>query len=194
MKLTNRDVIKIIADYLIPIIEPVVKKSRYTYCQMIGLVHRETFSVVFPELRKGRTIEQIFTNFTGDRGHGHSPFQIDDRSHLTFIRSGDWKDLSKACSYAIGVLDGMRATLIANGYTAKKLGKELFERCIFASYNCGAYNVIKALKYNSDPDRYTLHGDYSEEVFRFAEICTELQQAKAIEGKDIKSKKKINHA
>lgn len=186
--MTDKDVIKIISDYLEPFID--VSGTRYTYCQMIGLVHRETFSITFPQLRGGKTIEQIFTNFKGDRGHGHSPFQIDDRSHKKFIDSGDWKDLKKACFYAVSVLDTMRLDLERRGWNGKLIGEKTFTRSIFAAYNCGAGNVNKSLKKNCfNPDIYTYSGDYSERVFHYAKICNEIQRARAVEGKNIESNK-----
>ena len=191
--MNDKDVIQIISDYLEPFID--VSGTRYTYCQMIGLVHRETFSVVFPQLRKGKTIEQIFTNFKGDRGHGHSPFQIDDRSHKKFIDSGDWKDLSKACKYAIGVLDTMRLNLEKRGWNEQLIGKRTFKRAVFSAYNCGASNVNKSLKKNCfNPDIYTYEGNYSERVFYYANICNELRHAKAIEGKTQTSEKEFKEA
>lgn len=182
MKLTESTVAKMIRDYLKGFIVPEISGTIYSLNDISALVYRETFSELIPALRKGKTIEQVFTNFKGDGGHGHSPFQIDDRWHPEFIRSGDWKDLSKATKKCIDVLEEAREVL------SKYSGRKNFKKMIFSAYNSGATRVKMAVSQGKDPDHYTFSKNYGAEVMRLSKVLDNYPddpvQAESKDGQD----------
>lgn len=186
MKLTEKNVAQLVRQYLKEFIVPVIKGTMFSLNDISGLVYRETFSKLIPLLRKGQTIEQIFTNFTGDGGHGHSPFQIDDRYHQSFIRSGDWKDLHKASAKCMEVLKSFESEL------KQYKNRPDFKKMVFSAYNCGGSNVRKALARGFDSDRYTWQSNYGAEVIRLSKVLDSIpddepDQAESVKGHDNKT-------
>jgi len=175
MKITHTDVIRQLLDEIGLYIVPAIKGTMFTLNIIIGIAHQESYTKVIPALRKGAAMKDILRNFTGDRGHGRSVFQIDDRWHKKWIDTGNWKMHHLAAYKCVEILDQMKRTLEAYGWTEEKLGEYLFLRSVIASYNCGANNVIKALNKNKfNPDRYTYDGDYSEKVYGFSIIANQI--------------------
>lgn len=125
--------------------------------------------------------ESNIKNIVGDGGHGRGFVQIDDRSHVAFLKScagcksGSWSfseghraiepgfcpGLMRATAYAISLLRGNMAYGKQQG-----VKKEHLLRFAIASYNCGAGNAIRAYRrYGIEGiDRYTAHGNYSNRV------------------------------
>lgn len=167
-------IIKILVDNLAEYINPVIEGTRYDLAWIIGIIQRETGWLIGKRLDKGREFWDIVNNMLGDSGHGHSIYQIDDRSFPDFCRSGDWKDIEKATVKCIEVLELKRKYIESRGYTEESLGKPLFDRAITSAYNCGEGNVVKALSRENDVDAYTYNHDYSKCVFEFCKIANDI--------------------
>lgn len=100
----------------------------------------------------------------GDKGFAYGLFQIDRRFHQEFIESKGAKTVRGQAVYALRLLKSNRRLL-------RVICKvpDLLERATYAAYNCGAGNVLKALRYNISPDRYTAGKDYSTWIWKRAD-------------------------
>lgn len=94
-------------------------------------------------------------NGTGDSGHGHTPWQIDDRAHGAYLARTDRTPATDSI-YALGILaSGWRAGL--------GLDPDARVRAALASYNAGPRAVSAALA-GRDPDAYTTRHAYAAET------------------------------
>lgn len=101
-------------------------------------------------------------NMTGDRGHGRGLMQIDDRSHAAWISKNDWKDPFTNIDYGADVwMDNFN--YFCDHYDLIQNNTRLIWAAT-AAYNCGAGNVIKALRVGADVDARTTGADYSADV------------------------------
>jgi hypothetical protein len=105
----------------------------------------------------------------GDGGHGRGLFQIDDRSHTTFLRQqgantpGGKPAVPAAAKYAAGLVRFNFDFGVKNGVPER-------DRLKFAlsAYNAGAGGALEGFKVG-DSDRRTTGGDYGKAVLgRFA--------------------------
>jgi hypothetical protein len=148
----------------------------------LAAIARREVGFLLPKLIQNKTkFDVICSLMKGDYGqregekekqyHGFSFWQLDVNTHLSFIKTGEWKDPIKACYRAISTLEDKKDWLLKNvnefnGYT--------IHRAAIASYNCGQGNVNKALLKKRDIDYYTYNKDYSKEVLRFKELYENL--------------------
>ena len=98
-----------------------------------------------------------------DGGFGRGLMQIDFDAH-EFARTGNWKDARSNILFGCEVL--------ANNFRLLQRrtsldGRELLQAAI-ASYNCGAGNVLRAIRDGRDIDFFTAHRDYSKDVLNRA--------------------------
>jgi hypothetical protein len=100
---------------------------------------------------------------TGDGGHGHGYWQIDDRSFGPWLAKGLWKNVDDCCRQAIRVLVGKRK-YISDHLAIFANDPKLLLRATIAAYNCGEGNVVKSIKAGRDVDARTAGGDYSRDV------------------------------
>jgi len=106
----------------------------------------------------------------GDKGHGHGIMQIDDRSRPAFCDSGKWRDLAASLDYihhnvlvpGFNYLGDKHFDLFG-GEETPECYAALFWGAI-AAYNCGAGNVVKALKAGEGVDARTTGRNYSADV------------------------------
>lgn len=97
----------------------------------------------------------------GKGGWGRGLFQIDYAWH-EFARTGDWRDAEANISYAIrNVFTGKLAYLKKH---STNMDDDALVRAAIAAYNCGEGVVRKALANGQDPDKFTTHGNYAEDV------------------------------
>ena len=80
---------------------------------------------------------------TGDAGHGHGIFQIDDRWHKDFIATGGAYYPYEAAKYVIVHVLAANYRVLHKNLPA--LPHPWLIRATVASYNCGAGNVRQAL-------------------------------------------------
>lgn len=113
--------------------------------------------------------ETDMNDVVGDGGHGRGLFQIDDRSHTTFLRQqganrpGGKPAVPAAAKYAAGLVR-------FNFDFGVKHGVPERDRLKFAlsAYNAGAGGALEGFK-AGDSDRRTTGGDYGKAVLgRFA--------------------------
>ncbi|GMW03822.1 MAG: hypothetical protein AMXMBFR84_49560 [Candidatus Hydrogenedentota bacterium] len=93
-------------------------------------------------------------------GWGRGLMQIDYAAH-EFARNGNWQDPEANILYGASVL------LASFKYLRRQfpsLSVPRIMRCAIAGYNCGPGNVKRALNAKKNPDHYTAHGNYSEDV------------------------------
>ena len=109
------------------------------------------------ESRGGEALTPKGPHGVGDQGHGRGLMQIDDRWHKLFVATGLWQEPIFNFMYA--------ARLLRQNLDAAK--GDL--RQAVAAYNCGWGNVQRAMLAYQDPDRFTAHGDYSQDVLKRAE-------------------------
>jgi hypothetical protein len=107
--------------------------------------------------------------------HGHGLFQIDDRWHQNFIRSGEWKDPERITAYACNLLNS-NFNMIRRSMANNDSGDYNLERATVASFNCGAGGMLMVIGRNEDIDSRTTGKNYSREVLRFAKIYRELKR------------------
>jgi hypothetical protein len=93
------------------------------------------------------------------RGFGRGLMLIDYDAH-EFARSGDWQAPDANIRHACGVLIEIRALLRRRTVLH---GLALL-RGALAAYNCGAGNVIRAVRHGLDLDFYTIGRNYSREI------------------------------
>ncbi len=113
--------------------------------------------------------ETDMNDVVGDGGHGRGLFQIDDRSHTTFLRQqganrpGGKPAVPAAAKYAAGLVRFNFDFGVKNGVPER-------DRLKFAlsAYNAGAGGALEGFK-AGDSDRRTTGGDYGKAVLgRFA--------------------------
>jgi len=189
--MTEKQTLKLLYKELSPYIIPEIKGTLYTISDIIALACREGGSKVVKLLGKGLDIDVILGNFLGDSGHGHSIYQIDDRSYLPWIKTGAWMHLGESTKKCIEVLEEKRRFLEHKGYNARNMGYADFKMAVFCAYNCGQGNVYKALRSNQDPNNRTAHKNYGREVMRLSRLIEEISQAQAIGGEDKTSEKEF---
>jgi hypothetical protein len=92
-------------------------------------------------------------------GFGRGLMQIDYDAHV-FARTGPWREPLENIRYGASVL------VEARGFLRKRaaLGGAGLLRAALAAYNCGAGNVLRALRQGVDVDFYTAGRDYSRDV------------------------------
>lgn len=101
-------------------------------------------------------------NVVGDGGHGRGYFQIDDRSHKSFLNrtnaGAGVPPVKEAADYAaalvVGNLDFGRGKTVPESKLLK---------FALSSYNCGAGNAIKGFR-NGDSDQITANANYGADV------------------------------
>ena len=122
----------------------------------------------------------------GDGGHGHGIFQVDDRSHATWIATGKWHDPYESAVYAARLLGQNRAYFSsgsAGGVTVpvgsyahrsgvpagsypdpRPLRGSQLEWATLSAYNTGPLNALRAVATGLDPDTTTTGADYGANV------------------------------
>jgi peptidoglycan hydrolase-like protein with peptidoglycan-binding domain len=108
--------------------------------------------------------ETDMNDVVGDGGHGRGLFQIDDRSHTTFLRQqgaskpGGKPAVPAAAKYAAGLVRFNFDFGVKNGVPER-------DRLRFAlsAYNAGAGGALEGFK-AGDSDRRTTGGDYGKAV------------------------------
>jgi hypothetical protein len=105
----------------------------------------------------------------GDGGHGRGLFQIDDRSHATFLRqqrasgAGGKPPVPAAAKYAGALLRWNYDYGVRSGVPAR-----LQLKFALSAYNAGAGGALSGFR-EGDSDRRTTGGDYGKAVLaRFA--------------------------
>ncbi len=96
-------------------------------------------------------------------GFGRGLMQIDFDSH-PFARTGPWRDASANVTQGVLILVNCRDLLRRKTV----LTEEALLRASIAAYNCGAGNVLHALRDGRDVDFYTSGRDYSSDVLNRA--------------------------
>ncbi len=104
------------------------------------------------------------SNGTGDGGHGHGFFQIDDRSHGDFLRRIHTTPEGKVVPVWWYPFEQCRYALQLFQANLKILHGSL--KAATAAYNCGAGNVQRMLRAGRHVDSRTMGQDYSTDVFR----------------------------
>lgn len=180
---TDQKLMQWIKDNLGIIIATAIINSGYTEDWLAGMCARETGFLIIRYANQGFPFDQICSLMKGDYGkragepakqyHGFGFWQIDTGSFPAFINSGKWTDPLESAKMVVSILDGKKNYLQQQGWQ-QKLPETLWERAITAAYNCGEGNVNKALLRNLDVDSYTFAKDYSEEVFRYRNIYTNI--------------------
>jgi peptidoglycan hydrolase-like protein with peptidoglycan-binding domain len=113
--------------------------------------------------------ETDMNDVVGDGGHGRGLFQIDDRSHTTFLRqqganrAGGKPPVPAAAKYAAGLLRFNYDFGVRNG-----VPEPLRLKFALSAYNAGAGGALEGFR-AGDSDRRTTGGDYGKAVLgRFA--------------------------
>lgn len=127
-----------------------------------GFAPRIGGGILSRESGGGRLLHPMGGWGLGDNGHGHSPWQIDDRSELAWLKAhaADWGEPEVHTRKALEMLATKRKIIQR---LAKIEGDTLLQATI-AAYNCGEGNVIEALKTGQDVDSRTAHKNYSADV------------------------------
>ena len=92
-------------------------------------------------------------------GFGRGLMQIDFDAH-DFARKGKWQDPESNILYGIGVLSDARSLIRRK---TSLTGMALL-RAAVAAYNCGAGNVLNAIRNGHDVDFFTAGRDYSQDT------------------------------
>jgi hypothetical protein len=89
--------------------------------------------------------------------------QIDYDEHA-FARDGGWSDARANIAF------GCRLVAEAKGFLRRRtmLSSRALLRAALAAYNCGAGNVLRALRQGADIDFYTARRNYSADIMRRA--------------------------
>lgn len=110
---------------------------------------------------------------TGDGGHGHGLCQIDDRTWGPWLRANDWQKPLVSFRQGCLILRNDRSYL-KSLVSMPGVAGEMFERTVYAAYNCGPTSARRGLSLHNDPDYFTWHpktatkGDYSEWIWNKA--------------------------
>lgn len=97
----------------------------------------------------------------GDNGHGHGIMQIDDRSHLAWLDSHNWRDPYTNVTYGAQVFKQAYSYMGQKGLT----GDKQLEAAI-AAYNAGPGTVWGAIAKGLPPDAVTYTKHYANDVLR----------------------------
>jgi hypothetical protein len=89
--------------------------------------------------------------------------QIDYDAHA-FAREGDWHDARANLAFGCGLVAEAKSFLRRR----TMLSSRALLRAALAAYNCGAANVLRALREGADVDFYTARRDYSADIMRRA--------------------------
>jgi putative peptidoglycan binding protein/transglycosylase-like protein with SLT domain len=92
-------------------------------------------------------------------GFGRGLMQIDFDAH-DFARTGNWQDPESNICYGVTVLCDARSMLRRK----TTLGGTALLRAAVAAYNCGAGNVLNAIRNGYDVDFFTAGRDYSRDA------------------------------
>lgn len=163
--MTNNDILGWIKINVGPIIKQAITETCTTWIteELLGaMAFRECGNVIAKGIQAGESVATIAAKAKGDGGHGHSFWQIDDRSFPAFTKSEDWKDPINACKMAISVLNGKRRFL-----NIRVPSTILYQACV-AAYNTGEGNVVKSVRAGKSVDTTTAHGNYSADVIKLA--------------------------
>ncbi len=95
-----------------------------------------------------------------DGGYGRGLMQIDFDA-FPFARTGNWRDPEANINFGCNVLKSNIALL---GRKTSLTGRNLLQAAI-AGYNCGAGNVLTAIREGHDIDFFTTGRNYSKDVF-----------------------------
>ncbi len=98
-----------------------------------------------------------------DGGFGRGLMQIDFDA-FEFARTGNWQDPDANIHEGCNVL---KSNLDLLGRKTSLTGRDLLQAAT-AAYNCGAGNVLKAVRDNQDVDSFTTGKDYSADVLNRA--------------------------
>lgn len=99
---------------------------------------------------------------TGDDGHGHGPWQIDDRSHADWLAVNDPMDFHAAGLYAVGsILVPSYRYMLQHG-----VADPMASRAGIAGYNAGPGNALHALQQTGDPNAATWHALYLPSIYK----------------------------
>jgi Putative peptidoglycan binding domain len=118
--------------------------------------------------------ETDMNDVVGDGGHGRGLFQIDDRSHVTFLTkqgaggAGGKPPIAAAARYAADLLRANNDFGVRNGVRAPDRTKFML-----SAYNAGAGGAIAGYR-EGDSDKRTTGGDYGRAVLRRYAIFQEL--------------------
>ena len=96
-------------------------------------------------------------------GYGRGLMQIDFDA-FEFARTGNWKDPEANINFGCTVLKGNIDLL---GRKTSLTGRDLLQAAI-AGYNCGAGNVLTAIRNGHPVDFFTTGRNYSQDVFNRA--------------------------
>jgi hypothetical protein len=112
---------------------------------------------------------------TGDNGHGHGLFQIDDRYHRDFVGSARFRIPKEQALYACQILRDARAWFVRSP-SFRFDDKELLERAVYAAYNAGPGHVYHSIVIvgPSQVDEATTGRNYSADIFARATALREL--------------------
>jgi hypothetical protein len=134
--------------------EPAVRAARAE-----GIPPAIVLAIASRESRGGRIIAG--RGWRGDQGHGHSIWQVDDRSWPGFTRRVDPSDHMRYANFAASLLRDLK----------DKLGS--WTRAV-AAYNAGAGGVRQVLEQGLIPDAATTGGNYGRDVSRRARWIRDL--------------------
>ncbi|HEY6309142.1 MAG TPA: peptidoglycan-binding protein [Candidatus Angelobacter sp.] len=98
-----------------------------------------------------------------DGGYGRGLMQIDFDA-FDFARTGNWKDPAANIDCGCNVL---KSNIVLLGGKTALTGRDLL-RAAIAGYNCGAGNVLTAIKQGRDLDFFTSGRNYSADVLNRA--------------------------
>lgn len=98
-----------------------------------------------------------------DGGFGRGLMQIDFDA-FEFARTGNWQDPDANINEGCKVL---KSNLDLLGQKTSLTGRDLLQAAV-AAYNCGAGNVLKAVRANQDVDSFTANKNYSADVLNRA--------------------------
>lgn len=167
---TTKEVLIWLHDNISPIYQKVTDGTIYTEAMLAGRDCREVGFIIPKYVNRGYNFILVAENMVGDSGHGNSFPQIDDRTYPGFITDTSLDDVEAYQRKSVECLEEKRKYLESKGYTKEKLGEDLYFQAIFASYNCGQGNVLRALANNQNIDIHTFGGDYSKKVMEYRYI------------------------
>lgn len=136
-------------------------------------------------------LNPYYATHPGDKGNGFSLFQIDKRSHYTWLKNNNWKDQGVSAKKAVEILNGIESrviiassqkvviatTLQGKSYSTltKAIPIDRLLQIVVASYNCGMWSYYHFCK-GRDIDTGTTGKDYSKDVLYRAKIFKELYE------------------
>lgn len=100
---------------------------------------------------------------TGDSGHGHGLFQIDDRTWAGWLAMMAWQEPLTNVRKGVSIYLANRSYFLKKGVMDPTL-----TQAALAGFNRGATAVWTDLQASGNPDRRTAGGDYGETVLALA--------------------------